>query len=121
AERRTTQRLVAEQLGVSIRQVERLYAAYKANGAEGLVSRKRGAPSNRQLPPELRDVALQLVRGQYADFGPTLAHEKLTEVHGIPVSLSTVRKWMVADGVWTSRRDRKSRVLLVSEDDEGAV
>jgi hypothetical protein len=110
AERRTTQRLVAEQLGVSVRQVERLYAAYKAQGAEGLVSRKRGTPSNRLMPAELRDIALKLVRGQYADFGPTLAHEKLTEVHGIPVALSTVRKWMVADGVWTSRRERKARV-----------
>ncbi len=41
AERRTTQRVAAEQLGLTLRQVERLYAAYKARGAEGLVSRKR--------------------------------------------------------------------------------
>jgi hypothetical protein len=52
AERRTTQRVVAAQLGLTLRQVERLYAAYKAEGAEGLVSRKRGAPSNRQSPPD---------------------------------------------------------------------
>ena len=44
AERRTTQRLVAEQLGLTVRHVERLYAAYKARGAEGLVSAKRGRP-----------------------------------------------------------------------------
>src|SRR5689334_14679457 len=86
SERRTTQRLVAEQLGLTVRQVERLYAAYKARGAEGLVSRQRGARSNRELDPELRELALKLVRGQYADFGPTLAHEKLVEVHGIPIS-----------------------------------
>jgi hypothetical protein len=47
AERRTTQRMAAEQLGLSVRQVERLYAAYKARGTEGLVSRKRGSPSIR--------------------------------------------------------------------------
>lgn len=110
AERRTTQRLAAEQLGLTVRQVERLYAAYKAHGAEGLVSRKRGAPSNRRLPPELRALAIQLVRGQYADFGPTLAHEKLLEVHGIPVSVTTIRKWMISDGVWATRRERKKRV-----------
>jgi hypothetical protein len=73
AERRTTQRMVAEQLGLSVRQVERLYATYKTYGVAGLVSRKRGARSNRQLPSELRELALTLVRGRYADFGPTLA------------------------------------------------
>jgi hypothetical protein len=110
AERRTTQALVAEQLGVSLRQVERLHAAYKAHGADGLVSRKRGVPSNRQLQPELRALALELVRTRYADFGPTLAHEKLVEAHGLSVSLSTVRKWLVEGGVWTRRRERKARV-----------
>lgn len=110
AERRTTQRLAAEQLGLTVRQVERLFAAYKARGAEGLISRKRGAPSNRRLLPELRELALKLVRGQYADFGPTLAHEKLLEVHGIPVSVTTIRKWMISDGAWTTRRERKKRV-----------
>ena len=109
-ERRTTQRLVAEQLGLTARQVERLFAAYKAHGAAGLVSRKRGAPSNRKLAPEVRELALKLVRGQYADFGPTLAHEKLLEVHGIQISRSTVRGWMIDDGVWTTRRERKKRV-----------
>ena len=81
AERRTTQRMVAEQLGLSLRQVERLYAIYKVTGAAGLVSRKRGAPSHRQMAPEIREMALALVRSRYADFGPTLAHEKLVEVH----------------------------------------
>src|SRR4051812_46979982 len=61
AERRTTQRMVADQLGLSLRHVERMYAAYKATGAEGLVSRKRGAASHRQMAPELREMALGLV------------------------------------------------------------
>jgi hypothetical protein len=109
AERRTTQRVVAEQLGLTVRQVERLYAAYKVDGASSLVSRKRGAASNRQTPAEVRALALELVRGRYADFGPTLAHEKLLEVHGISISRSTVRAWMIGDGVWTTRRDRAKR------------
>jgi hypothetical protein len=110
AERRTTQRMAAEQLGLTVRQVERLYAAFKARGAQGLVSRKRGAASNRRLAPELQELAMQLRRGQYADFGPTLAHEKLLEVHGIPVSRTTIRRWMISDGAWTTRRERKKRV-----------
>ncbi len=79
AERRTTQREVAEQLELSVRQVERLYALYKADGARGLVSKRRGLVSNRRLPAELRTMALGIVRNLYADFGPTLAQEKLVE------------------------------------------
>jgi hypothetical protein len=101
AERRTTQRLVAEQLGLTVRQVERLYARFKADGAHGLVSRKRGGRGNRTLPPELRKLAIELVRGRYADFGPALAHEKLRELHQIHVSVSTVRSVYIDDA--TSR------------------
>jgi transcriptional regulator GlxA family with amidase domain len=39
-ERRTTQREMAEQLGVSLRQVERVYAVYKATGAWAYLERR---------------------------------------------------------------------------------
>src|SRR5215472_5621917 len=47
-----------------------------------LGSKRRGRPSNNRLPEAYRDLALSLVRERYADFGPTLAAEKLAEVHG---------------------------------------
>jgi len=81
-ERRATQAQVAERLGLSLRQVERLYRAYKAGGAAALVSKKRGRPSGRRLPDKLRAEALRLVRAHYGDFRPTLAHEKLTSALG---------------------------------------
>lgn len=69
-ERRMTQAQVAEHLGLSLRQVERLYRAYKAHGASGLISKKRGRPSERQLSVALRNDAVTLVRDKYGDFGP---------------------------------------------------
>jgi hypothetical protein len=48
-ERRLTQRKAAEQLGLSLRQVERLCRSFRSDGAAGLVSRKRGRRSNRKL------------------------------------------------------------------------
>ena len=42
---------------------------------------------------------LTLVRERYWDFGPTLAHEKLTELHGVKVSVETLRQRMTADGL----------------------
>lgn len=44
-ERRMTQRQAAAQLGLSLRQVERLCQALRQQGASGLVSRKRGVPA----------------------------------------------------------------------------
>jgi hypothetical protein len=79
---------------VSERRLRRLWTAYRQHGASGLVSRKRGRRSNRRLADALREDALALVRERYSDFGPTFAHEKLTEVHGLEVSVSTLRSWM---------------------------
>jgi hypothetical protein len=59
---------------------------------------------------ELRKEALALVRARYADFGPTLAQEKLLEQHDIRVAPETLRQWMIDDGIWLTRRQRKKRV-----------
>lgn len=55
-----------------------------------------------------RDYALSLVKGSYPDFGPTLAAEKLAEHHGFTVSRETLRKWMIEDGIWLSRKQRRT-------------
>lgn len=81
----------AERLGVSRRQIERLVARYRASGPVGLVSQRRGRPSNHQLPEDLAHRALSVIRERYADFGPTLACEKLWECHGLQLSKETVR------------------------------
>jgi hypothetical protein len=109
AERRLTQRRAAEQLGLSVRQVRRLCRALGQQGAAGLVSRKRGWPSNRRLPAAVRDEALALVRERYADFGPTLAGEKLGAQHGVAVSTETLRQWMIAADLWIPRSQRPRR------------
>jgi transposase len=108
-ERRLTQRHAAELLGVSERQVRRLYRGYKRDGAAALVSKKRGRPSPRQLPVSIKRQALDLIREKYSDFGPTLAHEKLTELYGLELSVETLRMWMMEDGIWLSRSKRARR------------
>jgi transposase len=76
----------AEGLGISCRQVERLVKRYEAGGAAGLVSAKRGRPSNNQLSDGVAGRALALIQQRYPDFGPTLACEKLRELHALAVS-----------------------------------
>jgi transposase len=106
-ERRMRQRTAGEVLGVSVRQVKRLLRAYRCEGAAGLVSKQRGKPSHHQLDAETVQAALDLLKGRYADFGPTLAHEKLVELERLQLCLGSVRKLMIEEGIWKAKRARK--------------
>lgn len=96
----------AQLLGLRRRQMFRLLKRLRTEGAASLASRRRGKPSNNKLPTAVRDLAMGLVKSFYADFGPTLAAEKLAEKHGCLVSRETLRKWMIEDGLWRDRRRR---------------
>ena len=102
-------RAAAQLLG-SERQVWRLLKAFRSDGAAGLISKKRGRPSNRKTTAPVRDAVLWIVRQNYADFGPTLAAEKLAAEPGFSFSSETLRKWMIADGLWLDRKQRQKRV-----------
>jgi hypothetical protein len=60
-ERRLKRVKVAQLLGSTARQVRRLCDAYQRDGAAGLVSKRRGQPSNHQRSEELQRRAVALV------------------------------------------------------------
>lgn len=115
AKRQITQKMAAEQLGISIRQVKRIWKKYQASGREGLLHKSRGTPSHNQIKEGLRKEVMDIILERYRDFGPTLATEKLLENHGIQISDESVRKMMIAEGVWKQRRRRKLRVFQMRE------
>ena len=82
-------------IGVGRRQIYRLLQTFRADGPDGVISRKRGRPSNRALGAVFRETVLALVRERYVDFGPTLAAEKLSELHGLDLGIETLRQWML--------------------------
>jgi hypothetical protein len=92
-------------IGVGRRQIYRLLQAFRADGADGLISRKRGGPSNRALGSVFWETVLAIVRERYADFGPTLAAEKLSELHGLDLGVE-----MIGAGLWVRRKDRLKRI-----------
>src|SRR5258705_5202175 len=97
------------------RQVFRLAKAYARRGPEALVSRRRGRPSNRAYPGDLRDMATGIIRERYPDFGPTLAAEKLAELHDIHLARETVRQWMITAGLLKERPGRRKGVFQPGE------
>ncbi len=100
----------AERLELTSRQVRRLVARLREHGPVGLVSGHRSKPGNRRLDPGAADRALSIIHDRYADFGPTLACEKLWECHGIRLAKETVRKLMTEAGLWIPRRQRPPKI-----------
>ncbi|MGK6317838.1 ISNCY family transposase [Neorhizobium sp. DT-125] len=98
----------AHVLDLSERQVRRLLERIRTGGAASIRHKAIGQPSNNRISDGVRDYAVTLVRERYADFGPTLATEKLAERDGLRVSRETVRNWMVDAGLWLSRKQRRT-------------
>ncbi len=111
SEVRTGRRTVASAaavLAVSERQAYRLLARYEVHGGSGLIHKARGRTSNRSRNEGVRRYAVELVKTRYADFGPTLATEVLLDMHELRVGRETLRRWMMAEGLWLSRTQRRT-------------
>ena len=71
-----------------------------------------GRSSNRSKPKKVRTKVLRLIRAKYSGvvgerFGPALACEHLESEDSIRLSPTTVRRWMLPEGLWS--RERKTR------------
>ena len=106
-----TQRAASRLLGISTRWVRQLQARYALRGAAGLISARRGQPSNRRLPDEERQHIATLIREHYHDFKPTLAHEKLVARHGVHCSRETVRQIMIEANLWQVKHKKATKRL----------
>lgn len=93
-------------LGISDRQLRRLKKRYDAQGGKGLAHQGRGKSSNRE-DVLLKTAALLRYRESYEGFGPTLASEKLHERDGLEVDHETLRRWLIAAGLWEGKKRRK--------------
>jgi transposase len=115
ADRKMKQARACELLDLEVRQVKRLVRAYRQRGDRGLVSGRRGKPSNNRLAAARVALIERTLKERYADFGPTFAAEKLSEHEGIKVSAETVRQIQKRLGLWQPKSRRVKRVFQVRE------
>ncbi len=101
-----TQVEAARLLGKSERQVRRIADRLRKRGDGAVVHGLRGRPSNRRLDEQMKRSALSLYKHKYADFGPTLAAEKLAEADQVVVAIRTLREWLLSEGLWHRKRER---------------
>src|SRR6201997_3960662 len=102
----------ARLLRVCYRQAKRLWRRYREEGAAGLKHRSAGRPSHHAHEQKFRRNVLRLVRAKYGGpggerFGPTLAAEHFAAEGGLQVGAETLRRWMLAEGLWSRERKRR--------------
>lgn len=99
----------AIKIGLSVRQVQRLKVKVKDGGTKSLAHGNRGKPSNRRLNDKIITEAIDLIKENYSDFGPTLACEKLKENHDINIGKETLRQLMIREKIWKSKKRKQPK------------
>ena len=115
AQKQINQQQAADVLGLSRRQIKRIVKAHKLEGPKGVISKKRGKASNRQIPVATKELAKTLIEQKYVNFGPTLAHEKLIKDHHLIISVGSIRNLMIANGLWSERKKKKQNIHQLRE------
>lgn len=93
-------------LGMSPRQLRRLYERYRRFGYNGLYDRRTGQPSPKQVPLAVVEKVLTLYREKYSDFSVKHFHEKLWEEHKILLSYTWVKLALQGAGLVPKERQR---------------
>jgi transposase len=121
-----TQKQASEILGLTARQIRNIKNRVTKEGAEGIVHKTRGKPSNNRISEEIKICIVNLSKTKYEGFNPTFLTEKLIENENLNYSKETIRKILTEAGIWIpkkakekhrSRRDRrKSKGELIQLD-----
>ena len=95
-------------LNVSVRQVRRMIERVRKEGANGVVHKLRGRRSNRCLPPSVKKTVLKIYAKNCASLGPAAARERIWRHSRIKVNRETLRKWLIAAGLWQIKKPSAS-------------
>lgn len=111
ADKRITQAQAARVLGCTTRNVRKLKNKYEQFGLQGLLSQKRGKPSNRKYSDAIKEQALELVMHEYQlIYQPKFACDLLEERANITLSKETIRQWLIREGVYQPKLAKEPNV-----------
>ncbi len=109
-----TRQEAAMRLGITKRWLRKKYKRFLQIGDEGVVHKSRGRSSNRAWRYSDQELLIKQMKGDWHDFGPKFASEKLKEQFNISVSRETVRSVLIKEKLWypgkEGARHRKRRV-----------
>lgn len=99
----------AKQLNLSVRQIKRLKAKVRKYGIKGIIHKLRGQESNNKIEKDLLRDVKKIIQKNYPDFGPTLAAEKLMEIHKINLGVTTVRNLMIREEFFKPKKRKQNQ------------
>jgi transposase len=99
----------AEVLGLSLRHVRRVLAAYRKEGAAALAHGNRGRKPHNALDEGLKEQVVGLARSTYAGCNFQHFTELLAEREGIVLSHSSVRLILLGAGIRSPRKRRPQK------------
>jgi hypothetical protein len=108
-ERQINQQIAAEKLRISDRQVRRIVRRVREEGETGITHRWRGKRGRHRIDETVKRKIIGIYRREYEGFGPTLASEKMEEREGLKINDETLRLWLIEEGLWRIKRQRKEK------------
>ena len=94
-------------LDVSERQVRRLFAAYRKEGAAALAHGNRGRKPVHRISEEVRSQVIELATTTYAGCNYQHLRDLLAERDGIELARASVRRILLAAGIRSPRKQRR--------------
>jgi hypothetical protein len=88
----------------------KLLKRYREKKDEAVVHGLRNRRSNRRVKDEKAAQALDAVKRDYSDFGPTLAAEYLRRDLGLELSRETLRQLLIREGLWKAKPQKIGEV-----------
>jgi transposase len=98
------QKEASERIGITIRQVKRIFKKYKEVGDEALNHGLTGKRSNNCVKENEKERIMTLVREKFQGYKPKFISEKLLEDYGLAVKANTLRIWMMEEELWQKTR-----------------
>ena len=113
----------AEILGISERQLRRVLAVYRRDGAASLVHGNRGRKPRHSVTGEVAAAVVNLASEKYAGFNHSHLSEVLAQREGIHLSRQTVSRLLNRSGLFSARQHRppKHRVRRERMPQEGML
>ncbi len=104
-----TNKELAQALGLSVRQVQRLKKALMEEGPAGLAHGNRGVRAAHALCEDVAEQIVSFYRGKYEGLNFSHFHEKLVEIEGMGACRSTVGRVLKAAGYGSPKKRRPPR------------
>ncbi len=104
-------------LNLSYPQTKRIWSNFKREGRKGLISKKRGQPSNRTVPKEKRQEIASIISNHYQDFKLLFVTEKLIKLNSIHYSPEFIRQLMIESHFWIPKQKNRGSVKDLHDED----